>query len=194
MHVRIGLPNQDWIGWTRELDGPLILAVSDGHGSERCFRSDAGSKSGVKVALREVRPALAELQSAPGADPTEAEAEARKNAAALRERLRTRILEAWRNAVDADLMARPFGGDERGTLAEKKGKAALAQLEEFPRLAYGATLVVAAVNGPVATFVQLGDGDILMVNSAGKVTRPFPGTPGSARRPSRSPPRTPRRW
>ncbi|MFM7713741.1 MAG: protein phosphatase 2C domain-containing protein, partial [Microcystis sp.] len=45
-HVRSGLPNQDAIRWFPEsgIGLPLILAVSDGHGSAKSFRSDRGSR------------------------------------------------------------------------------------------------------------------------------------------------------
>src|SRR5687767_9021763 len=51
-HERKDLPNQDAIVW-RPPDGeglPLVLAVSDGHGSSKYIRSDVGAKLAAEVA------------------------------------------------------------------------------------------------------------------------------------------------
>ena len=51
-HARSGLPNQDAILWRPETGaGPLlIVAVSDGHGSAKYFRSHEGSRLAVETA------------------------------------------------------------------------------------------------------------------------------------------------
>lgn len=53
-HLRAGIPNQDAILQLRESARslPLILSVSDGHGSDKCFRSDRGSRFAVKKAVQ----------------------------------------------------------------------------------------------------------------------------------------------
>jgi len=53
-HLRAGVPNQDAILQVRESGWgpPLVVSVSDGHGSDKCFRSDRGSRFAVKVAAR----------------------------------------------------------------------------------------------------------------------------------------------
>ena len=63
-HIRSSLPNQDAIAWFPEsAEGPpLIVAVSDGHGSPRNFRSDVGSKIAVGVTTRLVHSLLVEGQ------------------------------------------------------------------------------------------------------------------------------------
>src|SRR5579871_5179233 len=57
-HVAADLPNQDAIAWNtgNGSDAPLVLAVSDGHGSPNCFRSDAGSRFSVEAALEVLAP------------------------------------------------------------------------------------------------------------------------------------------
>ncbi|MBA3712664.1 MAG: protein phosphatase 2C domain-containing protein, partial [Pyrinomonadaceae bacterium] len=44
-HLRAGIPNQDALLQLRasSIGLPIILTVSDGHGSNKCFRSDRGS-------------------------------------------------------------------------------------------------------------------------------------------------------
>ncbi len=53
-HVRAAIPNQDAILQTRESGRtlPLIISVSDGHGSPKCFRSNYGSRFAVKKAAQ----------------------------------------------------------------------------------------------------------------------------------------------
>ncbi|MBU1878020.1 MAG: protein phosphatase 2C domain-containing protein, partial [Chloroflexi bacterium] len=52
-HVRGDLPDQDAIRWlpASGLGAPLILAVSDGHGSPRYFRSHVGADLAVETAV-----------------------------------------------------------------------------------------------------------------------------------------------
>jgi serine/threonine protein phosphatase PrpC len=51
-HLRAGIPNQDSILYIRESSRglPIVLSLSDGHGSPKCFRSDRGSQFAVKKA------------------------------------------------------------------------------------------------------------------------------------------------
>ncbi len=51
-HLRAGIPNQDAILQVRESGRglPLVVSVSDGHGSHKCFRSDRGSRFAVREA------------------------------------------------------------------------------------------------------------------------------------------------
>jgi hypothetical protein len=82
-HVRAGLPNQDAIylsslatsaapdapdaastpGAAGFPGTPLLLAVADGHGSAKCFRSDTGARLAVETAARVIREALHELSA-----------------------------------------------------------------------------------------------------------------------------------
>jgi hypothetical protein len=52
-HHRTGLPNQDAVRVARANGGlPLIVALADGHGSAKSFRSQHGARSAVTVALK----------------------------------------------------------------------------------------------------------------------------------------------
>ena len=52
-HVGTDLPNQDAIAWRPESrkGQAVLLAVADGHGSPKSFRSDTGSRLAVETAL-----------------------------------------------------------------------------------------------------------------------------------------------
>lgn len=162
-HIREGLPNQDAIAWAPESGaGPrLVVAVSDGHGARLHFRSQTGSALAVAAALREGGRALEGLD--PGADP-----------ASVLPPLAEALVDAWCEAVAADVARTPITRDDLAAVAREMGPAARREVEERPRVAYGATLLVALVVGPTAFFLQVGDGDIV-VTTAECSTQPVPG-------------------
>jgi hypothetical protein len=164
-HERTGLPNQDAIAWSRPAaEGfPVILAVSDGHGSPKCFRSEVGSRLAVEAALA----VLAELF---GGDAKGSPSAAKRIAESS---LGRTISRRWGESVDRDLADRPFRPEEIESLAQQHGDSAWAAVATNPRLAYGATLLAALIEPTVALFFQLGDGDILTVSQDGTVTRPL---------------------
>jgi serine/threonine protein phosphatase PrpC len=166
-HLRAGLPNQDAILQVRESGRglPVIVSVSDGHGSDKCFRSHRGSRFAVRIAARLLVEFLDERRAAP--DPAEVEGE-------LRGRVPREFVRQWRAAVEADLKARPFTAEELRTLEEKDGARARKLVEQNPPLAYGATSLSVAVGETFVVYLQLGDGDILTVSDAGEVAKALP--------------------
>lgn len=166
-HLRAGTPNQDSILQLRESGRglPLVLSVSDGHGSNKCFRSDRGSRFAVKKAAQLVGELLDELRGAPDL----AELERRG-----REQLPREFVRRWREAVEADLKRRPFTPQELDALEQKDGAKARKLVESNPPLAYGATSLTIALEESFVLYLQLGDGEILTVTEAGEVARPLP--------------------
>ena len=165
-HVRAGRPNQDALGWRPEggTSATALLAVADGHGSAKCFRSERGSRLAVETALAE----LAALLEGQGG-----EASAVKRVA--QERLPQTIVRRWRQRVDEDLAREPLSDAELQTLARAEGGAARTLLTGQPALAYGSTLLAAVATPQFVLYVQIGDGDILSVSDAGAVSRPVAG-------------------
>ncbi|MEZ0298064.1 MAG: protein phosphatase 2C domain-containing protein, partial [Candidatus Methylacidiphilales bacterium] len=56
-HERKGMPNQDFVQISCERNGPPLpirVALADGHGSQRSFRSQVGSQLAVQAALEEM--------------------------------------------------------------------------------------------------------------------------------------------
>lgn len=166
-HVRSGLPNQDALAWLPAVgSGPrLILAVSDGHGSAKSFRSDVGSARAVEIAAWVLQDLL---DGQP--DPTNLSAVKRT----AEERLPREILRQWVEAVEKDLAENPFTPQELALLAEKSGPSAREAVEQNTLLAYGATILVVLVTEQFILYLQLGDGDILTVSESGVVERPLP--------------------
>ncbi len=166
-HERSCLPNQDALYWAPETGHgpPLIVALADGHGSARSFRSHLGSSlavremGGVLQALIDFLPADLETLSVV------------KRAAEAR--LPQEVVRRWQGAVESHLAEHPFSEAELTRLAELKGDSAVRDLRAHSQLAYGTTLLGALLTAEFLIFLQLGDGDILLVSETGEVTRPF---------------------
>jgi serine/threonine protein phosphatase PrpC len=167
-HVRANLPNQDAILWMPKSGEqvPLILAVSDGHGSSKCFRSDRGAKLAVQVAI-EV------LQSFLIGQPDFSNLSAFKRTA--EERLPQEIVRKWKEAVQDEISSDPISSRELNALQEKDGAAARQAVLDDPIISYGATLLTVLVTESFIVYLQDGDGDILTVSETGEVSRPLSG-------------------
>lgn len=177
-HVRSGLPNQDAIRWFPEsgIGPPVILAVSDGHGSAKSFRSDRGSRFAVETAIKVIQEFFLSSQS------SDINFSALKDAA--QRLLPPRLVNEWRKAVNKDLglsendeeklTNKPnFTDEEKQILVDKDGEAAWQAVENNYFLAYGATVLAVLVTDSFIVYIQLGDGDILEVDSKGNTTRPL---------------------
>jgi hypothetical protein len=148
------MPNQDAIGWVENADcaGSVLLAVADGHGSAKCFRSHYGSRFAIDAAR-------SLLGAGERPDP---------------ERLPADLVLRWRQSVGRHLDEDPISARSLLQLERKLGKDARRSVESDPVLAYGSTLVAALVSESSLFYTQLGDGDILTVSTEGDVSRPLP--------------------
>ena len=149
-HIRQGLPNQDALHYS-EQQAPLVLAVADGHGSAKCFRSQQGAQFAVQCAVSIMQERVSNTLSVQD----------------LRwlaeENLSKTLVQSWRSAVTADVQTNPFTDAERPLLPTN----------QEPYLAYGSTLLVAVITTSALLLMQLGDGDILVVSADGQVQRPI---------------------
>ena len=163
-HARAGLPNQDALTWkaTSSKEAlPIVLALADGHGNAKSFRSHTGAKFAVKVAtetLREFANAFAN-QSNLGVVERAMESDLPRN-----------IVQRWHDVVIEHFTANPFAETELGGIIPGDRK----QVEELPLVAYGATLIAILLTHRFVGYLQLGDGDILVVSEKGEVSRPLP--------------------
>ena len=159
-HQRTGMPNQDAVdyGMSAAGDAPsTVLAVADGHGGGRHFRSQVGSTLAVHVGVKVVQEYVAGANGGKG-DLVE---------------LGKKISDGWLAAVRSDLEHNPFSEAELGKLEEGDGGRSRVLVEERPELAYGATLLIAAATESGMILMQLGDGDILVVEADGTTMRPI---------------------
>ena len=166
-HARGGMPNQDAIQWFPDSgEGPpLILSLSDGHGSPRNFRSDVGAQCAVEAATSLMR----ELLLAGQPDPSKLSTIKRT----AEERLPSEVVRRWRSAVTQHLDEHPITQEELETLEKRRDAKARRSIEKDPQVAYGATLLSVLITSGFILYMQLGDGDILTVADNGEVTRPM---------------------
>lgn len=159
-HIRTKLPNQDAIAWyaPAHREDCLILAISDGHGAPRYVRSHKGAKLAVKLAIEILQDFAAEEDAAAELSTLPDHADGR---------LPRTLVRSWQSAVRHDIAAHPFTDAEQSMIAEQQR-----DLNDDPLRAYGATLLAALITPNYLLLLQLGDGDILIVDSAGRVARP----------------------
>jgi serine/threonine protein phosphatase PrpC len=174
------LPNQDSIHMEPESGPPVILAVSDGHGSAKSFRSDRGSRFAVETATKVIQ----EFFLKSSEEESDVSLSTLKNLKDPSERLLPRILvNEWRKAVNKDLGLSedcPIGTEqteqanftdqEKDSLVQKDGEAAWRAVKNNHFLAYGATLLAVLVTEFFIVYIQIGDGDILQVDYRGETT------------------------
>ncbi len=145
---------------------PLILAASDGHGSARYFRSDAGARLAVETAAEVLSAFVNGQDDFNNLSVTKHTAE---------EWLPRAVVRRWREAVAEHLHLNPFNADESDAVEIASGSSATArQTDTSDFIAYGATLLVVVVSESFILYMQLGDGRIVCVSEKGEVTLPLP--------------------
>ena len=108
-HERKKLPNQDYGDFYQPNENklPIILAISDGHGSAKSFRSDRGSRFAVETAM-ELLKGLVDQESD------------RENISAVKDyvndKLPQKIVSKWKEKVDGDLKNNDFTSEELDNL------------------------------------------------------------------------------
>ncbi|MGJ0607965.1 PP2C family serine/threonine-protein phosphatase [Cylindrospermopsis raciborskii] len=167
-HWRSELRNQDAIQWypghpETGVGLPVILAVSDGHGSAKSFRSEKGSQFAVSTAIRVIQEFFLATQNSDINFSTLKDGTERL--------LPQRLVSEWRTFVQQHLQEHPFTDEERQNLVKEDGESAWKAVEDNNFLAYGATLLAVLVTESFIVYIQLGDGDILEVDSQGETTR-----------------------
>jgi serine/threonine protein phosphatase PrpC len=157
-HAAMGLPNQDAVeGYLLEPHG-AVVAVADGHGHRRHFRSARGSRIAATIACQVAQELLGRLTDIAGAREVEGE---------TRTVLVPAIAEQWRAAVSRHLESEPFTPSEE--VLRAAGDEAV--------VAYGSTLLLAIAWQQWLTLAQIGDGDIVCIQPNGSALLPMPGDP-----------------
>lgn len=155
-HEESGLPCQD-SARVYITDDLAVAAVSDGHGSEKHFRSDAGSEMAARIAIRSVTDFYernGSLSAIFADDPREAA-----------RRIAGNIICGWNDEIAAHLGFLPLSSRER-EISEKFGGLP-------PEIMYGATLILAAADKSGFFGLQIGDGSFTL-NIGGNMILPMP--------------------
>jgi hypothetical protein len=148
-HTRQGKPCQDAILWDITEDA-VILAVADGHGSDRSPKSDLGAHLAVETAIE----ILGGFRS--GAR----DSSLRLATEWAKDQLPRLIVRTWSEKVRNRNQSLPGADEQRHDL-----RTAL--------LEYGSTLMAVLVSSDFLLYLQLGDGDILVVEEDSSVTKPI---------------------
>ena len=167
-HKRKGLPNQDAVeSWQEpgsETGLPLILAISDGHGSAKSFRSDEGSCLAVTTAVKILRDFVEQKSDIENLSAVKAFAQ---------EQLPKSLVSTWIKKVYAHIEKNPFSDEELTKLETQEDISARQKVEENKLIAYGATILSVLVTQDYILYLQLGDGDIFCVDTFGETERPL---------------------
>jgi serine/threonine protein phosphatase PrpC len=161
VHERNGLPNQDAISWLPSSGegSSVVLAVADGHGSARYSRSHTGATIAVETATQLVNEFLVNQTSLETLSLIKD---------SVHEWLPRALVRKWTEVVTEHLQTEPLTQTELNSLSGASDLRA-----EKNVIAYGATLLVVAVTDRFISYLQLGDGEILIVSEKGEVTRPL---------------------
>jgi serine/threonine protein phosphatase PrpC len=141
----------------------MVLAVADGHGSARYSRSDIGANLAVATTTQLIYEFLAGQSNAQNLSLIKRAAE---------EWLPGALVRAWLAAVSDHLKTNPLSEDELDALG-RRHRDSSQFLEEKLTVAYGATILAAAVADEFVLYLQLGDGEILTVTDRGEVSKPL---------------------
>jgi hypothetical protein len=155
-HRVSGLPNQDAVA-CRDESGSIVVAIADGHGHIRHFRSADGAALAVDVACRVASQVAAGL-AADGTGDKEAERAGQELAWA--------VVADWHSAVADQLEVRPYTVEEQFILNRSA---------DMPVVPYGSTLLVAVIAARWLVCAQIGDGDMLAVRPDGSSFSPVAG-------------------
>jgi hypothetical protein len=165
-HVKTGEPCQDALGWSLDtrLGPTLVMAVADGHGNKRHFRSADGARLAVEVGTRLLDDFL--RAHAAERNPERLAFAGRALPAALET--------AWKAAVEHHMAG--CGSDEQGDhWFEDVPDPQLADPDRY--IPYGTTLLLAGATPWCQLVLQIGDGDVVVLDAEGAVTRPLPPDP-----------------
>jgi len=161
-HVRSGLRNQDALEyWVSAQNDTIVLAVADGHGSELFFRSDVGSRLAVETAVKVLRDFSVRHSK---------RSERSSIVESAQRELPAQLTGEWRKAVQAHAKSHPIGPGDWSNLSDEANDVRK-QVERDSTLVYGSTVLAALVTNAYVLYLQLGDGDVLIVDEAGKTQR-----------------------
>ncbi len=169
-HKGPGHVNQDAICHVQPGDTalPLLVAVSDGHGSAKHVRSSTGALYAVQAAVEAIQESLAlALRKDTPLNLSEVKRWSESH-------LPRRIHDSWMQKVEEDFSNHPFEPAELSKVKNGSGIRARDALKRDFSVAYGATILSVCIAPRFIIYLQLGDGDILTVSECGTVSYPLP--------------------
>lgn len=189
-HKRSGLPNQDAIHWWPKngMGSLLILAVADGHGSSKYFRSNHGARLAVETAVHVLQAFAPSSRGQIDGDSSISEHSIDLLDRGLdlsnptvvgrmaEEQLPKLLSRRWLEAVDDHIQSHPIEKKELDRLTESDPDVAGGIMTSgITPVAYGTTLLSVVITETFILYLQIGDGDILIVTESEEVHRPITG-------------------
>lgn len=163
LHQQAGRECQDAIDWTI-VGHSSILAVADGHGSEKSPESATGAKLAVKTAISVLKDFLLMSKST-------SLSVCKQFAEELLPKL---MVKEWRSAVEKEEIRQRKIISEVGENAQFVKHVERDREENEFFIRYGSTLSAVLASGEFVLLFQIGDGDILLVETNGTVSHPIP--------------------
>ena len=167
-HIRQDKPLQDFSGSTSNRQKSCAYAlIADGHGGEKYFRSEHGSRIAVLCAVEEINKVLKDLLFHIKKKEVDIIDKSLKNLCA-------KILLSWRERVCAHFSEHPLTEDEKRQCEALKIALPIPE-EEIPTL-YGSTLLSAAYFEKFEFWfaLQIGDGKTVAIREDGSAFCPIP--------------------
>lgn len=141
-------------------DMPIdIVALADGHGSTKCFRSQIGAATAVNAVAATV---FSHLAFNPAI-----------SAEYVQTALPNAVVDMWKSLIANYHLAHPFTDAERQMVIKESCSQTFQEVLLDPLVAYGTTVLAAIVTSSHLIYMQLGDGDILEVSQAREAHKIF---------------------
>jgi hypothetical protein len=164
--MRSGRPNQDSIRWLNETKNQVkILSIADGHGGANHFRSNIGSQVATKVSVNVFSNLFGKV------DLTHLSIMHLKDI--IRYSIPRHIVRKWNEMVTSHLVKNPISDIELKKEFGEYRPEMLNSISANPRMIYGSTSMTIVITNNIIICIQIGDGDILIVDRARKLVRPF---------------------
>lgn len=156
---------QDSVG-TYSDDKISIAAVADGHGAAPYFRSHKGSKYAVNCAIKNIKrflrnaDALKQKSALEYAELLNGLGDSELRGTLMRPMFE-RVIDDWHKSVFRDIARHPFEKSEFFGLPKEYIGIFEGENRQYYKLAYGTTVVAAAICNDFMLAFQLGDGDCI---------------------------------
>lgn len=152
-HISKGLVCQDSSGFYCD-DTISIAVVADGHGSQKHFRSDIGSKIAVDIAIKSIKDFMIDENSFTKA--------IKNNSDKVLTRVESNIVYNWNNSINEHYNNNPVCENEISEISQRD----LQQLSI--ESIYGSTLIIAVMTNSYWFGIQIGDGNCVCLYQNGE--------------------------
>jgi serine/threonine protein phosphatase PrpC len=158
-HIRRNRPCQDY-ATSCCTDDYAISIIADGHGSERYFRSDSGSRLAAVIAkliLRDFLIATKNMTQLPQGD--------------WQKQVAASIISNWNDLIEQDKTNNPFTEEELSRLSDADRQQVESGKWQF---AYGTTLLAIVRTKKCFFGLHIGDGKCVAIDAEGNRSQPIP--------------------